>query len=398
MPSSSTPLPGPLSGLVVIDLTRALSGPYCTLQLAELGARVIKVESPEGDEARWYGPEFDGTSVYFRSINRDKESIVLDLKEPEDRGIFEEMLSVADVLVENFRPGVMERLGFDWNRLSPRFPGLVMASISGFGQDGPYRTRAAYDMVAQAMGGIVSITGTEEGQMTRVGVSIGDLAAGLFATIAIQAALLERVRTGKGSRIDVSMLDCQVALLENAVARFHATGQVPKPEGSRHPLVAPFDIYQAADAPLAICVGNEAQFAKLAAALGRPEWVSDPKLSSPGRRSENQAALKKAMEEALKAKSRCQWIAELEQAGIPTGPVNTVADLAADPQVLARGMLIRPKGERDGMKYAAMPYKMSSIPPDRMHRAAPAVGADRDAVLSTLKEALPHPKGETWPA
>jgi len=379
---------GPLQGMVVIDLTRALSGPYCTLQLADLGARVIKVESPEGDESRAYGPELDGTSVYFRSINRNKESIDLDLKKPEDRAVLEHMLSIADVLVENFRPGVMERLGYAWDSLSPRYPRLVMASVSGFGQDGPYRTRTAYDMVAQAMGGIVSITGTEEGQVTRVGVSIGDIAAGLFATIAIQAALLERVRTGIGSYVDISMLDCQVALLENAVARYHATGQIPKPEGSRHPLVAPFDIYQSADSALAICVGNEAQFSRLSALLGRPDWTSDATLCSPGKRNENQAALKKAMEEVLGTKCRSDWLSVLEQAGIPAGPVNTVADLAHDPQVQARQMLITPAGERAGMKYAAMPYKISTMPQDRSHRAAPAIGADRDAILRSLDSAL----------
>lgn len=378
----------PLRGTVVIDLTRALSGPYCTLQLADLGARVIKVESREGDEARAYGPQLNGTSVYFRSINRDKESIALDLKASEDRSTFEQLLSIADVLVENFRPGVMERFGYDWGSLSQRFPRLVMASISGFGQDGPYRTRTAYDMVAQAMGGIVSITGTEDGKLNRVGVSIGDMAAGLFATIGIQAALLDRGRSGKGSYVDISMLDCQVALLENAVARYHATGQIPKPEGSRHPIVAPFDIYEAADAPLAICVGNEAQFSKLAKLLGRPEWLLDPKLSSPGRRSENQAALKLAMEDVLSTKKRSDWILALEEAGVPAGPVNNVADLALDPQVAARRMLITPEGESAEMKYAAMPYKISTMSEDRPHRAAPTVDADRGAVLSALTNTI----------
>lgn len=385
MPYSNGNDSGPLSGLVILDLTRALSGPYCTLQLAELGARVIKVESPgTGDEARGFPPLVDGSSIYFRSINRNKESIDLDLKCEDDKKIFDALLPHADVLVENFRPGVLERLGYGWESLHATHPTLVLASISGFGQDGPNRERTAYDMVAQAMGGIMSITGQSAETPTRVGVSIGDLAAGLFAAIGIQAALWERARTGVGTHVDIAMLDCQVALMENAIARYCATGDVPKPMGSRHPLIAPFDVFRTADSSLAICIGNEKQFAQLAKVLDVTDWLTDPRFASIGARNANQAALKTEMEVMLMAAGRAEWLEMLDRAGVPCGPVNNVSDLVEDMQVEARQMLLTPEGEREGMRYAAMPYKISSMPRQRAFRGAPQLGAQRQAILQSL--------------
>jgi CoA:oxalate CoA-transferase len=232
--------PGPLAGILVVDLTRVLAGPFCTLVLADLGARVVKVESPDGDDARRIGPFVAGRSAYFASLNRGKQSIALDLRAEADRSVFEALVARADVLVENFRPGVMKRLGYGWEALHVRHPRLVAASVSGFGQTGPYAARPAYDVVVQGMGGIMSLTGHPGAPPTRVGTSSGDITAGLFAAIGIQAALVERARSGEGRFVDVAMLDCQVATLENAIARYQATGQVPGPLGSRHPSIAPF--------------------------------------------------------------------------------------------------------------------------------------------------------------
>ena len=250
---------GPLTGITVIDLTRVLAGPYCTMVLADLGARVIKVEPPErGDDARHIGPFLDRDdgdggdggdggrkSAYFMSLNRGKQSIALDLKAEADRGIFDALLARADVLVENYRPGVMDKLGYGWAALHQRHPRLIYAAASGFGQTGPYARRAAYDMVVQAMGGIMSVTGHPGGPPTRVGSSIGDITAGLFTAIGVNAALYHRERTGRGTMIDVAMLDGQIAILENAIARYQATGTAPGPLGARHPSITPFAAFRA---------------------------------------------------------------------------------------------------------------------------------------------------------
>ena len=231
---------GPFSGLLVVDLTRVLAGPYAALMMAELGARVIKVEAPEGDDSRRYGPFVRGDegaakSGYFMSINRGKESIVLDLKKKNDRSLFEALLARADVLIENYRGGTMEKLGYAWDSLKNKYPRLIYAAVSGFGHTGPYAKRPAYDMVVQAMGGIMSLTGHPGGPPTRVGTSVGDLTAALFGTVGIASALYDREKTGRGQKVDVAMLDCQVAILENAIARYVATGEVPGPRGTKHP-------------------------------------------------------------------------------------------------------------------------------------------------------------------
>lgn len=383
--TASSAASSPLHGLIVVDLTRALSGPYCTLQLAELGARVIKVENPEGgDDTRSFPPYKDGRSIYFMSVNRNKESIALDLKNPVDRPVFEQLIQTADVLVENFRPGVMARLGYDWNTLKERYPRLVMASISGFGQDGPYRERAAYDMVAQAMGGIMSITGYPETGPTRVGVSIGDLAAGLFATIGIQAALHERHRTGKGNFVDVAMMDCQLSLLENAIARHLATEELPGRIGSRHPTITPFDAFEARDGHMAVCVGTEAQFVKLAQIVGRPDFTTDPRFSSIQLRNANEKALKAELETVFRTRSRNDWLALFEDQGVPCGPINDIADLVQDAQVEARRMIVTTEDETGTMSFAAMPYKLASMPSTKQAMAAPALDAQREIIFRQL--------------
>ena len=249
---------GPLKGLLVLDLTRVLVGPYCTMVLSDLGARVIKVEAPGiGDDSRKFGPFIEEQSAYFMSLNRGKESIALNLKNEDDKKIFEKILAKADILVENFKPGTLERWGYGWNDLKDKYPKLIYASASGFGQTGPMKELPAYDMVVQGMGGLMSVTGQPNSEPTRVGTSIGDITAGLFTAIGVNAALFDRTKTGKGTHIDVSMLDCQIAILENAIARYLSKGEIPQPMGSRHPSIAPFEAFKTKDSHIIIAAGNE---------------------------------------------------------------------------------------------------------------------------------------------
>jgi len=378
------PAPGPLSGITVIDLTRVLAGPFCTMILADLGARVIKVEQTgKGDDSRAYGPFINGKSGYFVAQNRGKESIALDLKQPEDIAILHRLLAKADVLIENFRPGTMERLGLGWDQLKARYPQLIYAATSGFGQTGPYADRPAYDVIAQAMGGLMSVTGHEGGPPTRVGSSIGDLGAGLFTALGISSALFDRARTGKGMQIDVAMLDCQIALLENAVIRYYATGQSPKPVGARHPSIAPFEPYRTEDSHIVIACGNDELFRRLARTLGRPDIAADPRFAENARRSDNVLALKTFLEEVLQDHTTEHWLGVLGAAGIPCAPINDVAHACADPQVVARNMIVPLRDDAlPGIRLAGLPIKMSAYPdaPDRP--AAPDLDADRARILA----------------
>ncbi len=377
---------GPLDGIVVLDLTRVLAGPYCTLVLSDLGARVIKVETPKGgDDARHFGPFVKDRSAYFVSLNRGKESIALDLKAPSDRAIFERLLCITDVLVENFRPGAMEKLGYGYPALKPRFPRLIYAAASGFGHTGPYSRRPAYDMVVQGMGGIMSLTGHPGGSPTRVGSSVGDITAGLFTAIGVASALFHRARTGEGQMIDVAMLDCQVAILENAIARYTATGEVPGPLGARHPTITPFGAFAAADGHLIIAAGNDALFAKLCEALGRPDLVANPLFRTNPLRSEHNAALKDEMESALAKKNVTEWLTILEKAGVPCGPINNVAQVLADPHVRARNMVVTSEDPVAGtVTMAGNPIKMSVFADPATRGKAPDLDADRARILKEL--------------
>jgi len=377
---------GPLDGIVVLDLTRVLAGPYCTLVLSDLGARVIKVETPKGgDDARHFGPFVKDRSAYFVSLNRGKESIALDLKAPSDRAIFERLLGITDVLVENFRPGAMEKLGYGYPALKPRFPRLIYAAASGFGHTGPYSRRPAYDMVVQGMGGIMSLTGHPGGPPTRVGSSVGDITAGLFTAIGVASALFHRARTGEGQMIDVAMLDCQVAILENAIARYTATGEVPGPLGARHPTITPFGAFAAADGHLIIAAGNDALFAKLCEALGRPDLVANPLFRTNPLRSEHNAALKDEMESALAKKNVTEWLTILEKAGVPCGPINNVAQVLADPHVRARNMVVTSEDPVAGtVTMAGNPIKMSAFADPPTRGKAPDLDADRARILKEL--------------
>ncbi|QSI32876.1 CoA transferase [Variovorax sp. RKNM96] len=385
--SEGTPQGGPLQGFTVIDLTRVLAGPYCTLLLADLGARVIKVEQPGlGDDARQIGPFVEGDSAYFMSVNRNKESIALDLKAPADRAIFEQLLATADVLVENFRPGTMEKLGYDWPTLHARFPKLVFTSVSGFGQTGPYSRRPAYDMVVQAMGGIMSLTGHPGAPPTRVGVSIGDLGAGLYAAIGTQAALLQRGRTGLGDRVDVAMLDCQVALLENAISRMEADGRAPGPIGSRHPSITPFDVFRAADGWFVIAAGNDALFQRLCTALELPALLDDARFATNPVRCQHHEALKQLLEQRLASAPCAHWQTLLMAHNIPTGEYNDVAAVVKDPQVQAREMLVHVKTQGGrSLTVAGNPVHVGGHR-TQVLRQPPRLDQDRDAILASLAQ------------
>jgi CoA:oxalate CoA-transferase len=349
--------------------------------LADLGARVVKVERPgSGDDARSFGPMVGGRSAYFGSLNRGKESIALDLKREADRAVFDALLARADVLVENFRPGTLERLGYGWETLRERHPRLVYAAVSGFGRSGPYAKRPAYDVIAQAMGGIMSLTGLPGAPPRRVGTSIGDIAAGLFAAIGIGAALHDRARTGRGTLVDVAMLDAQVAILENAVARFLATGEVPGPIGSRHPSIAPFAAFAAADGHLVIAAGNDALFRRLCEVLGRPALAADARFAGNEARVRHADALAGELETALAAAPVAAWLAKLEAAGIPCGPIQDVAQVLADPQVLSRNMVIR----AGDTTMAGNPIKLAGHPDATERTAAPALDEHRSAILREL--------------
>ncbi len=377
---------GPLSGITIVDLSRILAGPYCTLLMAELGARVIKVEPPlQGDDARQYGPFKNGKSAYFASVNRGKESIALDLKSPAGRDIFARLLDTADALVENFRPGTMEKLGYGWETLHPRYPRLVYAAASGFGHSGPYSHYPAYDMVVQGLGGVMSITGHPGMPLTRIGTSIGDLGGGLFTAIALNAALLHRERTGEATKIDVSLFDCQLALLENAIMRYTTTGEIPGPMGARHPSITPFEAFATGDGDIIIAAGNDGLFVKLAEALGRPDLAGNPLYTTNALRNQHPPALKAAIEDVLRGAGTAHWIELLEAAGVPCGPVNNVAQALAHPQTAARNMLISFDDPVTGpLTLAGNPMKLSGFADPPTRAPAPDLDADRDHILREL--------------
>src|SRR3954447_20932250 len=377
---------GPLSGITVVDLSRILAGPYCTLMMAELGARVIKVEPPgNGDDARAYGPFIEGRSAYFMSINRGKESIALDLKAAGDKRIFEKLLERADVIVENFRPGTMEKLGYGWETLHARYPRLIYAAASGFGHTGPNARDPAYDMVVQGLGGIMSITGHPNSPPTRVGTSVGDIGAGLYTAVAVNAALLHRERSGEATKVDIAMFDCQLALLENAIMRYTTTGEIPGPMGARHPSITPFEAFPTADGNIIIAAGNDGLFVKLAQALGRPDLAENPLFKTNPLRNQHQQALKAEIDGVLRDGTTEHWIAVLEKAGLPCGPVNDVAQALAHPQTEARNMLVEVDDPVTGpLRLAGNPMKLSAFPDPETRDPAPDLDADRAKILKEL--------------
>ena len=374
---------GPLKNLLVVDLTRVLVGPYCTMILSDLGARVIKIEAPEtGDDSRKFGPFVKDQSAYFMSLNRGKESIALNLKNEEDKKIFEKILSRADILVENFKPGTLEKWGYGWKDVCKKYPKLIYASASGFGQTGPLKDLPAYDMVVQGMGGLMSVTGQPNSEPTRVGTSIGDITAGLFTAIGINAALYDREKTGKGMFIDVSMLDSQIAILENAIARYLSKNEIPKPMGSRHPSIAPFEAFKTKDSYIIIAAGNDKLFEKLCEHLNIKECVSDDRFKTNSMRCENMDDLKKIIEDKLIVNNTDDWIKGMEKLKIPCGPIYNIKQAVENPQIEARNMIVKSYHKIIGeFKLAGNPIKMSSYKDENKRGDIPDLDEHRDKIL-----------------
>jgi CoA:oxalate CoA-transferase len=377
---------GPLSGITVIDLSRILAGPYCTFLMAEMGARVIKVEPPApGDDARAYGPYVNGVSTYFASINRGKESISLDLKAAKDKQIFEKLLERADVVVENFRPGTMEKLGYGWEALHARYPKLIYAAASGFGHTGPFSSKPSYDMVVQGLGGIMSITGHPGMPPARIGMSIGDIGAGLYTAVAVNAAIAHRAMTGEAAKVDIAMFDCQLALLENAVMRYTVLGEVPGPLGGRHPSIVPFEALETADGWMIVAAGNDNLWLKLCEGLGRPDLATDPRYKTNDLRNRNRDSLRPELVKELSKRTTAENVALLEKAGVPCGPINNVEDALNHPQVAARNMMITVEDPDAGtLRLAGNPLKFSAFPDPPTRDPAPTLDRDRAKILKEL--------------
>lgn len=372
---------GALSDIKVLDLTRVLAGPYATMLLADLGAEIIKIEQPgKGDDSRAYGPYKNGESAYFMSLNRNKESLTLNLKAPEGKEIIKELVKHVDVLVENFRPGTMEKLGLGYEVLKEINPRLIYAASTGYGQTGPYSQRPAYDAVVQAMGGIMSITGQEDGVPTRVGTSVGDITAGLFCAVGILAALHERERSGLGQMVDVAMLDCQVAILENAISRFEFTGEVPGPIGNRHPSIVPFEPFETRTSPIMVAVGNDRLWATLCGLMDL-DIASDSRFATNPLRNENYLLLKPILVEKFMTKTAEEWQKMFDEAGIPSGPINSVDKVVTNEQVVARDMIVDVEHPTAGdTRIPGIPIKLSRTPGD-VRMAAPVLGADTEKLL-----------------
>ena len=374
---------GPLKNLLVLDLTRVLVGPYCTMMLSDLGARVIKVEAPEvGDDSRNFGPFIEDYSAYFMSLNRGKESIALNLKNSDDKKIFDKILAKADILVENFKPGTLEKWGYGWKDVCEKYPKLIYASASGFGQTGPLKELPAYDMVVQGMGGLMSVTGQPNSEPTRVGTSIGDITAGLFTTIGINAALYDREKTGKGTFIDVSMLDCQIAILENAIARYLSKNEIPKPMGSRHPSIAPFEAFKTKDSHIIIAAGNDKLFEKLCNVLEISEIFNDEKFNTNSSRSKNIGELKVIIENKLSSKITTDWVSQMEKERIPCGPIYNIKEAVENPQVQSRNMIVKAYHKVIGdFKLAGNPIKLSSYKDETTRGDIPDLDEHREKIL-----------------
>lgn len=377
---------GPLNGVFVLDLSRVLAGPFCTTLLNELGAQVLKIERPEtGDDSRAYGPFVDGHSAYFAGVNRGKGSIALALDEEEDREIVFRLLAHADVLIENFRPGTLEKYGLGYEQLKARFPSLIYASVSGYGQSGPLSKWPAYDLVMQAMGGVIGVTGHPGQPPIRVGASVGDITAGIYTAVGVLAALYDRRASGKGRRVDIAMLDCQVSLMENLIVAYSANGKVPGPLGSRHASIAPFEIYKTKDSYMVIAAGNDSLFRVLADALGAPALKTDARFATNALRNQHVLDLKTALETILAAHTTDHWLGVLNKAGVPASAINTVDRLIAEPQVKARNMVVPVDDPHVlGLKVAGNPVKLSGFAEQPSRPPAHSLDEDRAAVLAWL--------------
>ncbi len=362
--------PGPLSGLLVADFSRVLAGPFAAMMLADLGARVIKVERPgAGDDSRSYGPFVDGRSLYFARVNRGKESIALDLKDPADIAVARRLIARADVLVENYRPGVMERLGLGWTAAQTLNPRLIYCSVSGFGHTGPWRERPAYDAVVQGMSGIMAVTGASSGPPVKPGVPIADLSAGLYAFGGITSALVGRATTGLGTHLDIAMYDATVSLLEGAALSWLATGSDPGRVGNAHFSIAPFDTFRCADRDITVCAANDVLFGVLVTALGVPRLAADARFATNALRHDDREALKAELEAVLRTAPAEHWLEVLAGAGVPCGPISDVAEAVGSEQARIRNMVV----DAGGMPVPGNPVKASAWPDPASRPAAPAL-------------------------
>jgi len=379
-------MPGPLTGFTVLDLTRVLSGPYCTMVLGDLGARIIKVEQPgKGDDTRHWGPPFVGAeSAYFLSINRNKESVTLDYKPAAGRGVLEKLIEKADVLVENFRPGTLERAGFGWDAVHSRCPRLIYASISGYGQTGPRRDEAGYDAVMQAEGGLMSVTGDADRPGYRLGVAITDMVAGLYCAQGITAALLARERFGEGQRVDIGMLDTTAALLTYQAANWFTTGQTPQRKGNRHATIAPYETFTTADGEIVIAVGNDEIWKRFCPAADLPELAANPRFATNKDRMANYDEMRPPIDRVFRTASNAEWIARLNAAGVPNGEVRDIGQMLNDPQLAAREMVQTLMHPTIGAtRVIGAPIKLSETPAS-LRSAPPVLGQHTDAVLAEL--------------
>ena len=379
----------PLEGLKVLDLSRVLAGPWCTQLLADLGADVIKIERPgSGDDTRHWGPPWHGegdarVSSYFLSCNRGKKSAAIDFAQPEGAELVRKLADQADVVVENFKVGGLARFGLDAAALRGANPRLIYASITGFGQDGPYADRAGYDFIIQGMGGLMSITGLPDGEPgggpMRVGVAVADLFTGMYTAVAILAALYRREKTGKGAHIDMALFDTQLAVLANQAAGALISGVDPPRQGNTHPSIVPYQPFDAADQPIIIAVGNDRQFARLAEMCGHPEWAGDERFATNGARVANRAEIVRLVGEAIRHKPASDWLERLEAAGIPAGPINTVTQAFADVQAQHRAMI----RTMAGVPLVGSPVRIDGARADS-DRPPPALGEHTAEVLAGL--------------
>ena len=379
-------MPGPLDGVRVLDLTRALAGPYCSLMLGDMGAEVVKVELPgTGDETRGWGPPFvEGESTYFMSISRNKKSVTLNLKHPEGREILQKLATRSDVLVENFRPGTMARLGLSYEQAAALNPGLVYCSISGFGQTGPRADQPAYDQILQGMGGVMSLTGPAEGPPTKFGVPIADIAAGMFGAYAVACALYARATTGKGQWIDTSMLGGQVALLTFQAGRYFATGTAPGLAGNRHPSIAPYETFVARDGYVNVACGNEGMWRRFCRALGLEDLLEDLRFTTNADRVNNREPLSQRIQQRFAELTVRDAVATLEAAEVPTGPVSTLADVFADPQTEHLELRRRVQHPKAGeISVTGFPWQLSDTPAE-IRTPPPLLGEHTDATLREL--------------
>ena len=374
-----------LEGIRVLDFTRAMAGPFATMLLGDLGADVIKVEPPEGDESRhWMPPDVGGVSAYFISVNRNKRSIAIDLKKPGALEIVDKLVRTADVVIENFRPGTADKLGIGYGRLSKINPKIVYCSISGFGQDGPYRDKPGYDLIALAMSGLMSITGEPGRPPVKFGVPIADISTGIMAALAIVAALYHRERTGEGQYIDLSLLDTQILILSHQALNYLVTKRDPERLGSAHPSIAPYQALETKDGYIVVAVGNDRLWQVFAKAIEREDLLRDPRFASNPDRVRNREQLVEELEKTFREKTTAEWIEILERFGVPVAPVNRVSEALNDPHVSYRKMVVDLEHPRYGrIKTLGTPLKMSKTP-GIIRRPPPLLGEHTIEILREL--------------